>query len=159
MLLLNEIFNLDDRREAFYMLVDYYISASDDERERLRKTWDYSKKWIYPNIETLAVDLPGERSCEERIRASLILNSILEEYYKRDMRDCLVLLCVKYHIAIEIGLDPRKLFEEVAKISSKEFAIELRDFIERPDADKALEAFGWKRVVENDGKVYFKLSL
>ena len=157
MLSLNEILNLPDRHEAFYMLADYYSSTSDNERENIRKSWDFNKEWIYPNYKTLAVSLPGERTCEERIRASLIFDSI-GEYKAPDFRETLIGFCLIYHSAIEIGLDPKKLFEEVAQISSPNFAIELKRFIDRSEEDKALEAFGLKRIIEKDGKVYFQMK-
>jgi hypothetical protein len=157
MLSLKEILNLSDRHEAFYMLVDYYSSASDIERENIRNSLDLNKKWIYPKPETLAISLPGERSCEERIRASLIFDSI-EEYKVPDFRETLIGFCLTYHCAKEIGLDHKKLFEEVAKISSPNFAKELKRFIDRSDEDKSLEAFGLKRIIEKDGKVYFRMK-
>jgi hypothetical protein len=157
MLSLNEILNLPDRGEAFYQLAEYYRTATENERENIRNSLDLKKEWVYPNYKTLAVSLPGERSCEERIRASLIFDSI-EEYKVPDFRETLIGFCLTYHCAKEIGLDPNKLFEEVAKISSPNFAKELKKFIDRPEEDKSLEAFGLERIIGQDDKVYFKMK-
>ena len=85
-----------------------------------------------------------------------MISDSIEEYKTFDFRDTLIGFCVIYHSAIEIGLDPKKLFEEIAEISSPNFAKELKRFIDRSEEDKALEAFCLERIVESDGKVYFK---
>lgn len=155
MLSLSDILDFDDRAEAFYMLVEYYKSASDNERESIRDSWDFNREWTFPDQEVLAIDLPNERSCEERIQASLILDSITEDF-RIDSRDTLVGFCPIYHSAIEVGLAPEKLFAEVAEISCSEFALLLQEFISRPDEGKSMKAFGWERIVESDGKIRFK---
>jgi len=156
---LRDILNMPDRAEAFYLLVDYYKATSDNERENIRQSWDYGKEWVYPNPETLAVNLSGKHSCEQRIIASLVCYSI-NAYIPQDSREILIAFCVIYHSAREIGLDIDILFKEVAKISSSKMALLMLKFIERPERDKSLKAFYCiERIIEKDRTVRFKLNL
>jgi len=153
MLLLSDILKFDDRAEASYLIANHYKSSSEAQRESMRIDWDYGREWIWPDGRTLAMRTPEQRSCAEKIRTVLIMHSIDERTYFYDYRDGLIAFCGIYHSAKEIGLDPDKLFEEVAEISSEKFALELRKFIGRSDEDKSLDAFGFKRIVDTDGNI------
>ncbi len=141
---------MDDRYYAFIALTKYYEQANSKEREGIRKEWDFGKKWKYPNQSTLANELNDALSSEERIKASLIYDSI--EDFKYDGRENLVGLCIAYHSALEANLDPKLLFEDVAKISSDRVAVFIRQFLSRTDEDRSLKAFLLKKVVV-DGRI------
>ena len=87
-----------------------------------------------------AVVVNEQKSCRERIEASLIYDS-LENFKIEDINDKLIGLAVIYHSCIEAGLDPKYEFEYIASLSSYKFAKFLRDFIKRSPKDKSLKAF------------------
>lgn len=127
-------------KKLFFRLALYYKQVSSDEREQIRKDWDYNVEWDYPNPRRLACSVNEQKSCRERIEASLIYDS-LENFKIEDINDKLIGLAVIYHSCIEAGLDPKYEFEYIASLSSYKFAKFLRDFIKRSPKDKSLKAF------------------
>ena len=146
---LNQILKDPDPMEAYYKLSDLYCSAHDSQREAIRQKWDFKRSWRLPDQNTFACQIPGERTCEQRILASLIYNSI--EDCRFDWRDNLVSLCQIYHSTIHAGMNPDVLFREVARLSSPETSETIIGFIERTDEDKSLEAFDLKEVTTEEG--------
>jgi hypothetical protein len=149
---IKEALDREDPKEAFACLARLYASATPDQREAIRQGWDFNRAWLLPDSRTLACRLPGAPSCEERIRVSLIYNSI--EDFRMDFRDNLVALCAIYHSALAIGLDADALFEEIARLSSTRGADMIRSFAGREPVLKSLEAFGWERVDTADGVIF-----
>jgi len=143
----------EDPKAAFSYLARLFSSATPDQRDAIRQGWDFNRSWRLPDSRTLACRIPGEPSCEERIRISLIYNAI--EDFRMDWRDNLVALCVSYHSALAVGLNADALFEEIAGLSSTRGADMIRSFVCREPELKSLAAFGWEKVDSLD-EVTFK---
>jgi len=138
---LRKIFEEADPKEAFYKLYDLYVSADGEQREDIRKQWPFNRRWKLPDQTQLACVASGERSCEERIRASLAYDSI--ENFQEDWRENLTSMCRIYHSAILAGMDPDGLFREIAALSSARGASMIIGFLERNEKDRSLEAHGY----------------
>ena len=148
---INEIIGLSDREEAYYKLVDLYIKCSPQEREQIRKDWDYGVKWIYPNPRRLACSKNEKRSCRERILASLLYDSIQNLRYG-DIRESLIGLAMLYHSCIIAKLNPREEFEYVASISSPQVEEFFLGFINRKPNEKSMKAFCLATKINSDGE-------
>ena len=146
---LEKILEEADPKEAFYKLCDLYVSADGEQREDIRRQWPFDRPWKLPDQSRLACVDDGDRSCGERIRVSLIYDSI--EDFRVDWRDNLVGICRVYHSAILAGIDPDKLFREVAALSSERGARMIINFIERDEKDKSLQAFRYIESPTPDG--------
>jgi hypothetical protein len=168
---------LEDPRLAFDALCDLYTASNEEQRGFLRANWDFGHIWHPPPIlETewigpgrfgyqwssrLALTLPGHAPPPVRIRAALISLSLSADF--NDFRDGQTALCLIYHAAALVGMNPRKLFEEVAELSSQEdcppdarwgikaehFACWLRGWL-RPEP-VSLQDFGFMVVETTEG--------
>jgi hypothetical protein len=146
---LNEILKYPDPKEAFYKLSDLYRSVNESQREDIRQKWPFTRNWSLPDQNTLACQVPGERACEQRIRASLIYNSI--DDCRSDWRETLVSLCQIYHSAIHAGVNTDEIFREVASLSSTKTAQIVIGFLERSEEYKSPEEFCLKAVTTKGG--------
>jgi hypothetical protein len=151
---LQAILDHSDRREAFYMLTEFYAQTIESEREHIRAQWDFGRSWIYPHSHLLACKIPEERPCHERIRAFLIYCSIADMAV--DYRDWIYYFIVVYHSAIAVGIDPVALFDSVASISSASTAESMRNFVNRTPENLDLDNFFLKRIEKSDGSVIFE---
>ncbi len=124
--------------EAFYKLCYLYSQALTEQRVEIRKRWDFNKTWELPDQTTLACNLPEDRSSEERIRASLIYTSLMNDY---DYRDVLTWLAPIYHSAMISGINADLLFKEISNISSPIAASLIHSFINRDPNSKSLSAW------------------
>ena len=79
----------------------------------------------------------------ERLRASMIYDLIAGI---EDNRELIVGLCLSYHSAIALEVDPQILFSEIASIATKPVASQILSFPKRCDDDKSLEAFCLKKI-------------
>jgi hypothetical protein len=92
----------------------------------------------------------GERTRAERLRASLIYDSI-EDF--RGTGATISCQCAEvYQSAFHAGISPDDLFGEIAALSSERGARFFISFIER-DEDKSLRAFGFVVHQTPDGVV------
>lgn len=127
-----------DRKEAFYKLASLYASVAAEERREIRYGWDFHCDWLVPDQNCLACRIPGEKSCEERIRTSLIYYSIHD--FRDDWRDSWLALPLIYHGAIDVGLNADSLFREIAALSGALAAQCMIEFIQRNSSEKSLQA-------------------
>jgi hypothetical protein len=125
-------------KEAFYKLCDLYARVLPQQRSEIRKQWNFNRAWEIPDQTTLACNLPKDRSCEERIRASLIYASLMNH---DDYRDVLIWLALIYHSALKSGINAVVLFKEIADISSPIAASLIHSFINRDPNEKSLSAW------------------
>jgi hypothetical protein len=86
-----------------------------------------------------------KRNVERWIRLALIWWSIGDA--REDIREDLISLCQLYHEGWFAGVNVNHLIEEVARVSSDDYATLLRGFIARSPEMKSLKAFGWKWVM------------
>ena len=127
-----------DRKEAFYKLASLYASAAAEDRKEIRYGWDFHRDWLLPDQNSLACQIPDEKPCEERIRASLIYYSIHD--FRDDWRDSWLALPLIYHSAIHVGLNADSLFREVAALSGALAAQRMIEFIQRKASERSLAA-------------------
>lgn len=138
----------DDSAMASYRLTDLYVNCTESEREEIRTNWDFNRKWIWPQWDILTCKNEGEPNPIIKVKTSLLMNSISSGC--KDYRETLLNFAIVYLSAPLVGLNSDKLFEEVAKVSTKEFALELRNYCKREPHEKSQEAFHFqKEKVEN----------
>ena len=152
---LEKIIEMDDRLEALFSLCRYFEQCDDGERAKIREMWDFGVEWDYPDQFRLAQKLDGQRPPEERIRASLVCDSI--DQSPGDPRDKLFGFALIYNSAQAAGMNPDSLFQDVAAISSEGIAKMLKVFAERINELKSPEAFCLKKIEESCG-VRFELE-
>lgn len=137
---IQHLIEMEDRLEAYYMLVDVYCSATDDIRRDLIAQWNFNVPWKYPNPSRLACNAGETHTPNEKITASLVyysLNSGTGQIEKEDI----IGLAVIYNSCILAGLDADKIFRLVASISFGDVPKFLTDFIKRTPDDKEMDAF------------------
>ncbi|MGH8398255.1 MAG: hypothetical protein ACRETA_08435 [Gammaproteobacteria bacterium] len=149
---IEEVLRLADREAAYYDLVSLYMKGTNKDRDEIRRGWDYGVKWKYPNPKRLACVKNELHSSRNRVIALLVYESI-ENFKQVDPRDKLVALAVIYQSCLVAGINPDKLFEEVASISTLKSSVFFRDFIKRKTEDKSLEAFMLTRHKNADGEI------
>jgi hypothetical protein len=123
----------------FLKLCGLYRKGTPAQREFVRSAWTPRVKWKVPKVTDFPLRNPLAHA--ERIAGALIRDSI--ENARMDWRDTLVGFAAAWHVAGLLGLDPARLFEDVASFSTPEFAELLRDFARRRPEDRSLEAFAW----------------
>lgn len=141
---IDDILNLNDRAEAYYEIVNLFMSGSDDTRHFILKNWDFNAKWRYPNPYKLACKKNEMKSPTERIKASCF--SLLASWSHIDIRDWLVAIAVIYHSIIEAGMDPNVELRKVIAVSPSDIGGEINRFLLRASADRSLEALLLLRV-------------
>lgn len=144
---LSRIEKVSDRKKAFFDLCALYGQANTDQRSRLRTAWPMKRRWSLPLARTLLIT--DAYSSEQRVRAKLILLSLYES--QSDFREDLIEMSAVYHCAVRIGLDPQRLFEEIARLSGEKIARHLRDFCHRLPEDRDIKAFGYHEEQTPDG--------
>lgn len=149
---IDEIVRSQNREEAYYQLVDLFMNASAEVRDRIRQCWDFGVIWNYPSCATLACSKKQTHSCEERIRAALAYY-VIEDLRQEDIRDQLVALAMIYNSCHIVNIDPKRIFEEMALVSTPKVATFLREFIARRPEDKSLDAFMLTKRVNADGEI------
>lgn len=154
---LSVILESADYKKAYYDLVELYKNSTETDREYIRNNWDFGKEWIYPDPTKLACLLPDEPSNLTRICASLTYYAIAGQ--SKDFRENLIDYCVIYNSALDMRLDAREIFMDIARISLPSIASGFASFINRADEDKAPGAFGWKKTVVGDNCVIYILDL
>ena len=114
---ISELLKRDDRANAFFDLVDLYVKGPDSIRRQIRQGWDFNVEWKYPNSARLACSRGEKRSCQERLKASLVYYSIEDCRFGRS-RENLIAFAAIYHSCVLAGVDPVSLFESVSAMSS-----------------------------------------
>lgn len=89
---------------------------------------------------------------KDYIEAALILHLI--ENFKWDIRENIIYLTIIWHVAKELGMDPRQLFTKAVMISSEEAGKALTNYLDRPD--NTLDAMGLQAIVNSDNKITFE---
>jgi hypothetical protein len=145
------ILQYQNPKDAFYRLSDLYFVASAEQREQIRDNFDFKREWEVPDNLTLAAHLTSEPDRELRIRAALILLSLV---HIGDDRDVVVALCPIYHSIKAIGKDADAWFRFFADISSPHLASHLGRFAARKPEDKSLAAFSLESEVTEQGLVF-----
>jgi hypothetical protein len=130
-----------DPEESFYQLCDLYSQGLPERRVEIQKRWDFNRTWKLPDQTTLACNLSNDRSCEDRIRVSLIYASLMNQ---SDYRDLLMWLAPIYHSALQCGINADDLLKDISNISSPVAASLIHGFINRTADEKSLAAWGLK---------------
>ena len=158
-LLIDALTKLEDRENAFFLLTALYANATETERSRIRNGWDFSAEWLFPNPFRLACRQHEKHSCKEKIRASLLYDSI-EDLRGECLREKLIGLAVIYHSCIAAGLDPQDEFEYAASLSTQKTADFFRDFISRKEEDKSIQAFALTvcKNTEGETEIYWPIQ-
>ncbi len=141
------LLSLDNRLEATIELGKLLMASGRELWCQLRENWDKEVQWSYPKDSHLACENYELGTPKDRIIAMLLLNSIESH---EDWRDQLSVYCVAYHSCIFAGIDPDRLFEEVAEIIGDETSSWLIDFKNREPQDKSLDGFLFVAQKESD---------
>ena len=151
---LEKIIKMEDRLEAFMELASLFESCDPQQRIWISEQWDFNAIWDYPNQFCLAQSLKNQRNSVERIRASLLYDAIQGD--ETDIRERTLGFCLIYQSAKEVGLDPSKLFSEIAFLARGKTSEQIISFSKRDEKDKSINSFCLKRIIESKG-VRFEL--
>lgn len=123
----------------FLRLAALYMHGTPEQREVIRSSWKQAHRWKVPNTS----DFPLKQGlpAEQRLMGALVYKSI--EDNRNDSRDTLVGLCADEFAAGRAGLDFNAMLEQVAKVSTPDFAAFLRSWPLRKPEDRALAAFAF----------------
>jgi len=143
---------MKDRGEAFLLLAEQYINGESEFRDFVRDGWDFGVQWEFPNPSSLACQKHEKRTCEEKIKASLVYE-VIASRGGQDARDNLVAWAVIYQSCCLAGIDPNGIFKEVAQVSPDDLKLRLNAFITRKSEDKSLEAFMLKKQINANGEI------
>lgn len=101
--------------------------------------------------ERMAILSVRQKSREPLMKALLAL---VVEGFRCDAREDILVLALINHSAIEVGADPKQLFDEAAGHASAEVAQYLREFAERRHEDKSIQVMGYSEEMTSDGFNY-----
>lgn len=150
---LKKIIALPDREEAYYQLVELFLTGIGEIREEIITGWAYGTVWRIPSAPRLSCRVGESRSNRSRILALLAYYAISTHAAKQDVRDILIALAVIYHCILRSGLDPAEIFGIVSKTAVPSVREIFDRFVGRDDAEKSLTAFRLVEVVNADGEV------
>ncbi len=152
------IISCADRAEAYLQLVSLFMAGTQATRDEVSRRWDFGVDWVYPDATRIACSVGELHSSYERSVACLAYHAIAE-MEQRDYREDLLDLAIVYNACLAAGLDPKRVFDEVAAVASERVALLLGQFIGRSPEDKSLEAFLLEATRNADGEVEIKPSL
>lgn len=139
-----------DRLDAFIRLTRIFSGMSEEQRARVRAEWPLGMTWEYPNPWRLACRTGERYSPKERMLAVLLYYAIAGA--QGDTRDLVFSLGVVHSSAELAGIEPRVIFEQVARLAPNDIAGELIRFLERAPKDRSLEAFSLEVAVDEHGE-------
>jgi hypothetical protein len=96
----------------------------------------------------MAVEAVRERE-EEKVFKGLI--ALVVENQVFDWRDSMTVLVLLHHSAAKIGMDPSKLFERAAAISTPQTGDGFLQFSARTPENLALAKFGYREGTDSEG--------
>jgi len=132
--------------EGLLILIKLYKQSSADQREVIRKSIDSKiASQLLSYSFTAAIESVKENSIET-LSNGLVAQSI--EDSRRDYRDNISILFLLYNSAKRLGVSFSTLIEDVAKLSSPDFAGLLVEFIGRKDLDTDLVKLSGYKIVE-----------
>lgn len=147
---LHSILQMENAEEAYYALVDLYSSATEAQRQSIRRKWPFGREWQIPDFSILSWELPQGRSPQERIWAALIYISLVCDGH--DLRDHVLNVAIVYHHALWAGV-PLECFAAAAALSEYSCGRLIEMFID-PNVDderKSLETWGFTTEVTPQG--------
>lgn len=144
-----------DRGAAALALASKWLEASTQERECVANGWSWGVMWSYPRMGRLACTVGERGSSLERIQTVLIMSWLDARDRSREQT---ILYCELYHSCVFAGLDPTLVFSEVAQTLPNSGGDPMLRFLERSEADKALEAFGFVASRDNNGEWELRAS-
>jgi hypothetical protein len=132
---------LADRQNpaAALAFANAFLAAPSSEQELVRKAWDPALQWALPHPWRLACMDEGPGSPSNRIRTDLVFQAL--SFDAGAPREAILGFAVVHNSAQLAGLEPRSLFEDVARAVSGAAAQALREFAHRSPKDQSLEAF------------------
>jgi len=123
-------------------LLDAYRSASNSEREQLRRVARLAQRLpllaYAERMATLGLRERAPKCLEDGLLA------IAVDDFGFDARDAIPILALQYNAAQRIGIDPDALFELASQYASDNVAEVLRGFPRRNERDKSLAAMGYR---------------
>lgn len=147
---LGPLVNQSNRATAAVALARLFISALASHRESILAGWPFGAEWPYPDPARLGCSRGEKVPARDRIVASLVLD-YLEEVF--GSREHLIALSATYRACEVAGLDPARVFEEVAGALDADGANWLRSFLRRGQSERELGAFGLVERRNEDGEV------
>jgi len=133
-------------------LVNLYKGFSPTERKAAYSLIEERNSYVLLAFAERMAALGVREKSRERLLDGLL--SLIIENYSADWRDNLTKLAPLYHSAVKIGVDPQSLFTEAATYGNNEVAEIIRDFPQREQESRSIEAFGYKEDYEPDGFRY-----
>jgi hypothetical protein len=143
-----------DRVAATVMLAKYLREATQKERETIIAGWNWGVEWKYPPFGRLACATGNSWSIEDTIYGALILDCLES---KENPRERLFVYCEVFNSCVLANLDAHKIISTIGQIFGGSIETSLKQWLNRTEEDKKLEAFGMAaRKVDDGYEIYRK---
>lgn len=117
-------------------------------REQFQEALDARGRGLFGIFGHRAATLAVRRNDPDLLRLGLI-GSAIANYEISPNRKVDTALAIFYHCARKLDLEPRALFEDVARLAADDIAQHLRIFGRREDV--VLKQYGWREIRTTDG--------
>lgn len=138
---------LDERMEQ---IVDRYIAAAPEQRERLLTALDKSQRALLGIYGHREATLAMRQESRERLRRGLV--GLALAHHELDRGSLEAALAVPHHIARKLGVNTVDLFDEAASFVGDEIGDYLRGYGRRSDV--GLRKYGWREIKTPEGVIY-----
>jgi hypothetical protein len=133
-------------------IIDSFVESSGVARKKLSSAFGMEQSFgLMAYAERMAIMAVRNHS-EEPLRKGL-LALVLEEF-KYDGRESIMRLALLNHSAFKVGINPDRIFEEIASIATGGAAQAIREFAARAIKDKSIESMGYSEDTTPDGFSY-----
>jgi hypothetical protein len=116
-----------------------FLSAPRAEQAAVLEKWDSKLEWALPNPWRLACADEEPGSTVDRIRTDLLFQAL--GYSEVDSRESIMGFAVVHNSCRLAGLDPRPIFEQIARAVGGVAGSAIRSFASRHPEDQSMEAF------------------
>ena len=121
-------------------ITNFYRNAETETRTEIRENIKPKSRQYLIVLSDYLADIAINQKNSQYLYASAVLISI--EDFRWDYRESIIRLAVIWFTAKEIKIEPEKLFNEIASISSVKTAEFFNEFIKRPEKSKSLNSMG-----------------
>lgn len=134
--------------DALAEIASAFSAWSPHLREQFQEALDTRRRGLFGIFGHRAATLAVRRNDPDLLRLGLI-GSAIANYEISPNRKVDTALAIFHHCARKLELEPRELFEDVARLAADEIARYLRTFGRREDV--ALKQYGWREIRTTDG--------
>ena len=134
-------------------LIETYITTSPSQQHTISEAFSDEHSFVFLGYAQRMAALAVRDKSPSVIYKGLAALAL--ENARFDVRENMIVMATLLHSARKIGINPKKLFEDAARLATDEELIEaLRNFPDRSDRDNILEVMGYEETTAPDGFRY-----